>query len=173
MFASYANCTGLNFVSPHMLTAQDLAWFASYANCTGLNLVTSVWTYRRLPVWLRFEVLWKIKICLLSPRRSFWSFYQVHDPFSFCIHTSDRKTCIWCSMSCNVWCVWMKCLCIGFNFMFFFSSNLPPSCPCILCRLVGVVPFSPVLGDFSISILACRIVSYSSFLETEHSCSIL
>ena len=39
MFASYANCTGLNLVSPHMLTAQDLAWFASYANCTGLNLV--------------------------------------------------------------------------------------------------------------------------------------
>ena len=39
MFASYANCTGLNLVSPHMLIAQDFM-FASYANCTGLNLVS-------------------------------------------------------------------------------------------------------------------------------------
>ena len=49
---------------------------------------------------------------------------------------------------------------------FFFSSNFPLSCLCILCRPVGVVPLSPVLGKISILILACRIVSYSSFLET-------
>ena len=88
-----------------MLIAQDL-------------LVTSVWTYRRLPVWLRFEILWRfwfIRIYPLSPRRSLWSFYQMQDPSSFYVHTSDRKTCIWCSMSCNVW------LCMNEMLMHWFS----------------------------------------------------
>ena len=38
MFASYANCTGLDLVLPRMLIAQDFM-FASYANCTGLDLL--------------------------------------------------------------------------------------------------------------------------------------
>ena len=38
-----------------------------------------------------------------SFRRSFWSFYRVQDPLSFCIPISDKKTNIWCNVSCNVW----------------------------------------------------------------------
>ena len=104
-----------------MLIAQDFM-FASYADCTGLTLVTSVWTYRWLLVWLRFEALWEfwfIRIYLLSLRRSFWSFYRVQDPSSFCIHTSDRKTCIWCSMSYNVWLCMNEMLVHWFQFYVF------------------------------------------------------
>ena len=36
-------------------------------------------------------------------RRSFWSFYRVHYPFSFCIPVSDEQTNIWCNVSCDVW----------------------------------------------------------------------
>ena len=82
----------------------------------------SVWTYRRLPVWLRFEILWRFwfnGIYPLSPRRSFWSFYQVRDPSSFYIHISDRKTCIWCSMSCNVWSCMNEMLVHWFRFYVF------------------------------------------------------
>ena len=66
MFASYANCTGLDLVFPHMLIAQDFM-FASYANCIGLDFIFHhffllTWTYLWVPVWLRFEVLWRFLI---------------------------------------------------------------------------------------------------------------
>ena len=69
LVASDADRTGLQLGSPQMLIAHDLilvasnadrtglTCFASNADCTGLTLVTSVWTYRRLTIWLRFEVL--------------------------------------------------------------------------------------------------------------------
>ena len=62
-------------------------------------------------------------------------------------------------------CAWMKCLCIGFTFMFFFLSNLPSSRPCVLCRPVGVVSFSSTLADTLVSMLGHHIVFRFSFLE--------
>ena len=94
--------------------------YTSDANQTHSYPLT--WTYRRLPVWLRFEVLWKfwfIRIYLLSSRRSFWSFYQVQDPSSLCIPISDKKTYIWCSMSCNVWLCMNEMLVHWFQFYVF------------------------------------------------------
>ena len=85
-----------------------------------------------MPIWLGFEVLWRfwfIGFYLLSSRRSFWSFYQVRDPSSFYIHISDRKTCIWCSMSCNVWLYMNEMLMHWFPFYVFlfikFATFLP------------------------------------------------
>ena len=51
-----------------------------------------------------------------SFRRSFWSFYRVQDPFSFCIPISNKKTNIWCNVSCNVW------LCTNEMFEHFLNS---------------------------------------------------
>ena len=49
--------------------------------------------------------------CLLSFRRSFWSFYRVHDPFSLYIPVSDKKHISDANVLCNVW-SWMTCLSI-------------------------------------------------------------
>ena len=40
---------------------------------------------------------------LFPSQRFFWSFYRVQNPFSLCIPISDKKTYIWCNVSCNVW----------------------------------------------------------------------
>ena len=49
IFASYADCTGLDLVSPRMLIAQDFM-FASYADCAGLGFTFSFFTYLDLPL---------------------------------------------------------------------------------------------------------------------------
>ena len=59
-----------------------------------------------MPIWLGFEIPWKLRSVwntFFSPRRSFWSFYRVQDPFSLYILVSDKKTYIWFNVSCNVW----------------------------------------------------------------------
>ena len=155
--------------SPHMLIAQDLISFFIFFYLPGLTSECRFgWDLKF------FEDFWFNGIYLLSPRRSFWSFYQVWDSFSFCIHISDRETCIWCSMSCDVWLCMNEMLMHWFPFyVFSFHQNLPPSCPYTLCGPVGAVSLPSALGDISVSIRACRIVSYFSFLEIEHSCLIL
>ena len=75
-----------------------------------------------MPVWLRFEVLWRfwlIGIYLLSPRRSFWSFYQVQNPSSFCIPISNKKTYVCCNTSCNIWLCMNEMLVHWFQFYVF------------------------------------------------------
>ena len=167
------------------------SWFASDVDCTGLNLVClGCWlhrTYSCLFIWARIrthtsdaslvEIWSSLKILIhwilssFSPKGLSEAFIGcktfLHSAFLFQMrkHVSDAVCCVMYD------CAWMKCLCIGFHFMFFFLSNLPLSHPCILCKPVGAVSFSSALGDIFISILAPRIVSYSSFLETEHSCS--
>ena len=131
MFASYANCTGLDLVSPRMLIAQDFM-FASYANCTGLDFIFHHFFLLGLTSECRFgwdlkffEDFWFNGTYLLSPRRSFWSFYQVWDSSSFCIHISDRETCIWCSMSCDVWLCMNEMLILCFFLSITFATFLP------------------------------------------------
>ena len=89
-FASDADCTWLNLVSPRMLIAQDLVlvsprmllaqdlllvclecwlhrtWscFASNANCTGLNLV--LYIHLDLPLTASLVALWLCHACLLD-----------------------------------------------------------------------------------------------------------
>ena len=75
------------------------------------------------PAQLGFGLLWKTSILfeyyLISPRIFFWSFYRVHDPFSLCIPVSDKKTYIWCNMSCNVWLCMNEMLVHWFHFYVF------------------------------------------------------
>ena len=96
---------------------MTLSGFASDANCTGLILGSS-----QMLIWLRFGVPWRfwfIGFYLLSPRKSFWSFYQVQDPSLLCIPISDMKTYIWCNMSCNVWLCMNEMLVHWFHFYVF------------------------------------------------------
>ena len=79
-FASDADCTGLNLVSPRMLITQDFILFASNADCIGLCYVCLLdWTYTFDARIVRIRDSLKTLICLdflLSPQRSFWSFYR-------------------------------------------------------------------------------------------------
>ena len=82
------------------------------------------WTYLWVPVWLCFDFITHVYLIGLTPliptllrffensdlseltstfRRSFWSFYRVQGPISPCIPILDKKTYIWCNVSCNVW----------------------------------------------------------------------
>ena len=98
-FASDADCTGLDFVLPRMLVGTRLNLNCQFFSSFFLLTWTYLWVPIQLcfdfithvyligltplmPVWLRFEVLWRfwfIGIYLLSSRRSFWSFYQVRE----------------------------------------------------------------------------------------------
>ena len=134
-----------------MLIAQDLILFVSDADCTGLEFGYSSGLIPLMPVWLRFEVLWRfwfIETYLLSPRRSFWSFYQVRDPSLLCIPISDMKTYIWCNMSCNVWLCMNEMLVHWFHF-YVFSFNQ-------ICHLFAHAYFTGLLVQ-SLSPLAWEI----------------
>ena len=150
-----------------MLIAQDLIFFASNVDCTRLEFGHSSGLTPLMPIWLRFEVLWRLEFISFLPEGLSKAFIRgktlLHSAFLFQIgkHMSDAI----CYAMYD--CAWMKCLCIGFNFMFFFSSNLPPFCPCILCRPVGAISLPSALGDIFVSIRACRIVSYLPFFGNE------
>ena len=113
----------------------------------------------------------KSPICLnylLSPRKSFWSFYRVQDPFSLCIPISNKTTYIWCNvwMLCDVWLLheWNVCA-LDLLLWSFLLLNLSTSRSCTLCEPVGAVSFSSTFEDTFVSVLAHRIVSCFSFLK--------
>ena len=119
-----------------------------------LVLYSLTWTYLRVPVWLRFDFIthaYRIGLTPLMPnllrffenpdlfelssssRRSFWNFYRVQDPFSLYIPISNKKTYIWCNVSCNVW------LCINemsehLNSFFFWIYFIPLSSFLVLTK---------------------------------------
>ena len=163
-FASDADRTRLQLGLPRMLIAQDLIWLFVWAHTSDASLV-EIWSSLKILIdWNLSSFSPKVFLKLLSSVRPF---FILHFIFQIGKHGSDAV----CRVIYD--CAWMKCSCIGFNFMFFFLSNLPHSRPCILCRPVGAVFFSFALWDISVSILAHHIVSYFSFLKTRHSCSSL
>ena len=179
-FALDVDCTGLLFGSPRMLIAQELL-FTCLQTRLNLPLTASLvalwlchaclldWTYTSDASLVRIQNSLKGLICLnyfLSPRRFFWSFYWVQDPFSPCIPISDKKTYIWYNvwMLCMVVHEWNVCALDSLLWSFLLLS-LPPSCPCTLYRPIGAISFSFVLEDISVLMLSHRIVSHFSFLE--------
>ena len=110
-----ANQTWFKFC--HMPTYLDLPLTASWVVLWLCHTYLLDRTYNSEANLVRIWNSLKTSICLnylLSSRRSFWSFYRVQDSFSLCIPVSDKKTYMWCNVSCNVW------LCM--NKMFVYHS---------------------------------------------------
>ena len=98
--------------------------FIFYLDLLSIASSFYFFTYLDLPPSASLVVLWLVYLIGLTPlmlallrffensdlselpssfRRSFWSFYRVQDPLSFCIPISYKRTNIWCKVSCNVW----------------------------------------------------------------------
>ena len=89
----------------HISAYLDLPLIATLVVLWLCHVYELDWTYNSnamVCIWNPLKTL----ICLnylFSPRRSFWSFYQVQNPLSPYIPVSDKKTFIWCNVPCNVW----------------------------------------------------------------------
>ena len=178
-----------------MLIAQNLILFASNADCTGLNLVhlecwlhktqsgsplkliahdlilgISAWTHPWLPVWLGFEILWKLRsiwIIIFLPENLSKAFIECKTLFYSVFLFQIRKHISDAMCECYVMydLAWMKFLCIRFTFMVFSLLILPPSRPCTPYGPVGAVSFYSTLEDIFVSMLAHCIISHFLLLD--------
>ena len=104
LFFQYSSRLTLGFQSNSFLsTYLDLPSNASLVAFWLHYTCLSYWTYTSDAKQLRFFKNSDLSELPSSFRRSFWSFYRVQGLFSFCVPISDKKTYIWCNVSCNVW----------------------------------------------------------------------
>ena len=125
-----------------------------------------------MTVWLGFRILWKLWFAWITfflPEGLSEAFIGCKTLFYSAFLFQIKKIYL---MSCvnAMWCMtlheWNVCA-LDSLLWYFLLLNLPSFRPCTLCGLVGLVHFSSVLEDISVSMLAYRIVSHFQFLETK------
>ena len=95
----------ISFFSFHFFYSPELTSECQFGlRFDFVTLVYLIHTFDARLVGIRdFLKIFNLTKLSSSFQRSFWSFYRVQDPLSFCIPISDKKTNIWCNVSCDVW----------------------------------------------------------------------
>ena len=127
--------------------AYLLDWtYNSDANQIGFksNMHLPGLAYHWLPIWLGFEILWKLRfvwIIIFLPEDLSKAFIGCKTLFYSVFLFQIRKHISDAMCECYVMydLAWMKFLCIRFTFMVFSLLILPPSRPCTPCGPVGAV----------------------------------